>query len=106
MIDGKNMSVGRGATRDLYKALARLRNASECKAFMTDLCTPMEIRAMADRWRVAKLLAKGVPYRAIHDRTGVSTATVTRVARCVELGTGGYHILLKRERYRKDRKQK
>ena len=51
---------------------------------------------MADRWRVAKLLKRDVPYRKIYERTGVSTATVTRVARTLSHGEGGYEILLSR----------
>jgi TrpR-related protein YerC/YecD len=56
----------------------------------------MELVAMADRWRVARLVAKEIPYRKIYEKTGVSTATVTRVARSLARGEGGYQLLLDR----------
>nr|WP_284347006.1 Trp family transcriptional regulator [Xanthomonas oryzae] len=51
------------------------------QAFLRDLCTPAELEAMADRWRVVPLLVKGVPYREIHELTQVSVTTIGRVAR-------------------------
>ena len=53
----------------------------EVRAFLEDLCTPAELEAMTDRWRVVPLLLEGVPYREIHDRTRVSVTTIGRVAR-------------------------
>ncbi|MCC6137345.1 MAG: helix-turn-helix domain-containing protein [Bdellovibrionaceae bacterium] len=80
----------------LYKALLALENAEELEMFLTDLCTPSEIQAMADRWKAVKMLDKGLPYRKIYEQGGVSTATVTRVARCLSSGAGGYRLLLAR----------
>lgn len=60
------------------------------RALLTDLCTPAEIEAMVDRWQVVAPLLDGVPYREIHERTGVSVTTVGRVARCLTHGAGGY----------------
>lgn len=60
-----------------------------------DLCTPAELEAIADRWKVVPLLAEGVPYREIHDRTGVSVTTIGRVAR-TRTGAGGYRLALQR----------
>lgn len=74
----------------LCDALAALDGSAELQAFLTDLCTPAELQALADRWRVVPLILQGVPYREIHDLTGVSVTTVGRVARCVEFGAGGY----------------
>ena len=68
----------------------------ECREFLTDLCTPAELEAMVGRWKVARMLKDGLSYREIYSKSGVSTATVTRVARCVTLGTGGYRLALKR----------
>ncbi len=51
---------------------------------------------MADRWQIVPLLRDGVPYREIHARTGVSVATITRVARCIHLGSGGYSLIADR----------
>ncbi|MBD7986972.1 helix-turn-helix domain-containing protein [Luteimonas sp. Sa2BVA3] len=74
----------------LAKALASLQDPAEVAAFLRDLCTPAELEAMTDRWRVVPLLLEGVPYREIHQRTGVSVTTVGRVARTLEHGEGGY----------------
>ena len=81
---------------DLLDAVAALRSRDEASAFLSDLCTPGVLEAMEVRWQVAKLLETGLPYREIHLRTGVSTATITRVARSLALGTGGYRTMLAR----------
>ena len=80
----------------LIQAFALLQNNEEILAFLSDLCTPAELEAMADRWQVVPLLRQGMPYRSIHDQTGVSVTTITRVARCLLLGSGGYELLAKR----------
>lgn len=74
----------------LAKAFAALARPEDVHAFLEDLCTPAELEAMADRWRVVPLLLKGVPYRDIHERTRVSVTTIGRVARTLERGAGGY----------------
>lgn len=79
----------------LAQALNGLKNAEQVYAFLVDLCTPAELEAMADRWQVVEPLTKAVPYRQIHDDTGVSVTTIGRVARCLELGSGGYLLALK-----------
>ena len=81
--------------RALSRALAALGEPKQVAAFLRDLCTPAELEAMADRWRVVPLLRKGVPYREIHDLTGVSVTTIGRVARTLERGTGGYALALR-----------
>ena len=82
--------------KELFKAVADIKTPEECRKFMRDLCTIAEIQAMAERWQVAKLLQKGLPYREIAKKTGASTATVTRVAQWLNHGEGGYEILLER----------
>jgi|SRR6185312_1410798 len=83
--------------RALFTAVLTLKDAGECQAFFADLCTPAELDALAGRWKVARLLDKGIPYREISEKTGISTATVTRVARCLTYGKeGGYRKLLGR----------
>ncbi len=82
----------------LAVALARLKDAAEVRAFLEDLCTPAELEAMGDRWRVVPQLLQGVPYREIHERTKVSVTTVGRVARTLERGAGGYRIAARRLR--------
>ena len=84
------------ALDDLAGALARMTTGAQVRAFLEDLCTPAELEAMSDRWKVVPLVADGVPYREIHDRTLVSVTTIGRVARTLERGAGGYAAALKR----------
>jgi TrpR-related protein YerC/YecD len=84
----------------LAKAFAALESADDVAAFLRDLCTPAELEAMADRWRVVPLILKNVPYREIHDRTLVSVTTIGRVARTLEQGAGGYSLALERQQSR------
>lgn len=84
------------ALEGLAAALAALHSVAEVKAFLRDLCTPAELQALADRWRVVPLLARGISYRDIHDCTAVSVTTIGRVARCLEQGSGGYRAALER----------
>jgi TrpR-related protein YerC/YecD len=88
--------------KELFQAVLKIRNLEECERFFADLCTPTELLAMADRWRAARLLAEGLPYRSIYERTGVSTATVTRVARALTYGEGGYKTILERSKGKSD----
>ncbi|KAF1696346.1 YerC/YecD family TrpR-related protein [Pseudoxanthomonas daejeonensis] len=76
----------------LARALAGLDDAEAVSAFLQDLCTPAELEAMTDRWRVVPLLQQGMPYREIHDLTQVSVTTIGRVARTLERGAGGYSL--------------
>jgi TrpR-related protein YerC/YecD len=85
----------------LARAFAALDKPQEVQAFLRDLCTPAELEAMADRWRVVPLLRKGVPYREIYDLTGVSVTTIGRVARSLEHGSGGYATAIERIATRK-----
>ena len=80
----------------LVEAMLALRTPAELRAFLDDLCTPAELEAIADRWRVVPLLQEGVAYREIHERTGVSVTTVGRVARCLDMGAGGSRIAAER----------
>lgn len=86
----------RSAARSLSEALLCLENSQEMKQFLEDLCTPAEIEAMVDRWRVAQLVDQGYSYRDIRDITEVSVTTIGRVARFMEMGTGGYRTVLDR----------
>ena len=83
-------------TEALYAALASLRTAEECRAFLDDLCTIKEIVAMAQRLEIARLLDQGDSYVETVDRTGASSATVCRVNRCLSYGSGGYRMVLDR----------
>ena len=67
---------------DLCDALLTPKNRSEMRSLLQDLCTPAEIRTLSERWHVARLLdGTDLPYRDIHETTGVSTTTVVRVGR-------------------------
>jgi TrpR-related protein YerC/YecD len=92
--------VASAGLQALSRALAALGKAEEVRAFLQDLCTPAELEAMSDRWRVVPLLIKGVPYREIHDLTEVSVTTIGRVARTLESGSGGYAAALRRQQSR------
>ena len=84
------------AQAELYRAILTLRDEDECRRFFADLCTPAELEALVDRWTVAARLAEGLPYRRIHELTGVSVTTIGRVARFLTAGSGGYRIVLER----------
>ena len=86
------------ARAGLYRAVLALRTERECEKFFSDLCTPAELEALVDRWAVVAHLADGLPYRKIHDLTGVSVTTIGRVARFLTAGNEGYRIALKRLR--------
>ena len=80
------------AEQRLAEALLTMHSIEECRAFLRDLCTPAELQAMADRWAVVRDLQRGLPYREIHDHTGVSVTTIGRVARYLAQGNGGYAL--------------
>jgi TrpR-related protein YerC/YecD len=82
---------------ELYKAILLLEDQKEAKSFFRDLLTEVEIYEFAERWKVARMLASGVPYTKIIKATGLSSTTVARVARWVKKGTGGYRLALQRK---------
>ena len=84
------------AEDELFRAVLSLRNLDDCRAFFQDLCTPAELQALKDRWAVVECLDEGLSYRQIHDRTGVSLTTISRVARYLGGGAGGYQKTLDR----------
>lgn len=84
------------AQKSFFRALLALESEQECRNFFGDLCTPAELEALVDRWRVVGYLAEGMPYRRIHELTGVSVTTIGRVARYLTGGNGGYRVALER----------
>ena len=80
----------------LFVAIISLETADECRSFFKDLCTPAELQALVDRWQVVTYLEQGLPYRRIHDLTGVSVTTIGRVARFLADGFGGYRTAIDR----------
>ena len=80
----------------LYEAILALKDPEECRAFFQDLCTVAELRAMAQRLEVAQLLDQGLIYNDILQRTGASSATISRVNRALQYGADGYKTVLPR----------
>lgn len=80
----------------LYEAILSLQTKEECKAFFQDLCTFTEVKAMAQRIEVARLLDQGLIYNDILERTGTSSATISRINRALQYGADGYRIVLDR----------
>ena len=80
----------------LYERLLQLKNVEECRRFMEDLCTVTELKAMRQRIEVAMYLRDGLIYQDILKRTGASSATISRVNRCLQYGAEGYQTVLPR----------
>ena len=81
----------------LFKAILSLKDEAECYAFFEDLCTVGELQAMSQRYHVARLLRSGLVYSEVGRISGASSATISRVNRCLQYGSGGYRLLLERE---------
>ena len=80
----------------LYHAIVALQNEDECRRFLQDLCTVSELKAMEQRMEVAMLLDDGLIYSEILERTGASSATISRVNRCLHYGAEGYRTIIPR----------
>ncbi len=87
-------------TKSLFEAIASLESTKEMEKFFRDLCTPEEIKAMSERWLIAKMLNDGLSYRKIAELSGASTTTVGRVATWLNNGEGGYLLTLSRTSHR------
>jgi TrpR-related protein YerC/YecD len=101
--DGPHSGVGEdrwmsASTRELGAAVAALRDADEALRFLRDLCTVNELQELAARWEVARLLDAGTSYHEISDRTGASSATISRVNQWLRYGRDGYRLVLDRQR--------
>lgn len=83
-------------TDALFKGILSLNDLDECYAFFEDLCTIQEVKALAQRLEVARMLKGGSLYTDIEQKTGASSATISRVSRCLNYGTGGYQNVLGR----------
>ena len=80
----------------LYENILKLKNVDECRQFFEDLCTVKEIKAMSQRFEVAKLLIQKKTYSEIEESTGASTATISRINRTLQFGADGYTAVLER----------
>ena len=81
---------------DFYKAILLLKDEEECYSFFRDVCTIAELHAMEQRFEVARMLTDGMVYSEILERTGASSATISRVARSLTDSTGGYERIFGR----------
>ena len=91
------VKIGKKEKNDaLYKAILQLKDEQECYDFFQDLCTISELRSMEQRFEVASLLYDGMIYNDILERTGASSATISRVNRSLSFGSGGYQICFDR----------
>ena len=93
-------------SEQLYKAILLLKDEEECYDFFQDLCTVSELRSMEQRFEVASLLDQGLIYNDILERTGASSATISRVNRSLSYGTGAYGKLFERMREEKAKEEK
>ena len=80
----------------LFEAILRLESVEECYGFFEDVCTINEVQDMAQRFDVAVLLDEGRNYQSISKEVNVSTATISRVSRCLNYGSGGYRRALEK----------
>lgn len=87
----------------LYRAILALETEEECYAFFQDLCTIAELRSMEQRYEVATLLNNGLIYNDILERTGASSATISRVNRSLIYGAGGYESVLEKMREQEEK---
>lgn len=83
---------------ELASALTNLRDADEALRFLRDLCTVNELQELGQRWHVARLLDEGVSYHDISERTGASSATISRVGQWLRYGRDGYRLMIDRQK--------
>ncbi len=91
-----NKNTDQPRNDDLYRAIMKLHTLDECKRFFDDLCSISELRAMEQRFQVAELLHRGMIYNDILEKTGASSATISRVNRSLRYGNDGYGVIFQR----------
>ncbi|MEG0777811.1 MAG: YerC/YecD family TrpR-related protein [Oscillospiraceae bacterium] len=91
-----NKQTKKPRNEEMYKAILTLKNIDECISFFDDLCTITELQAMEQRFQVAALLNSGCIYNEILEKTGASSATISRVNRSLQYGQEGYSCVFKR----------
>ena len=82
------------ATKEFFKALLLLETEEDCRNFFEDICTVKELQDISQRLEVARMLDEGKSYQVVSKETGASTATISRVNRCLVYGSGGYKSIL------------
>jgi len=104
MVRTAKSKIGKKEKNDrLYKAILMLETEEECYNFFQDLCTVSELRSMEQRYEVATLLNDGMLYSDILEKTGASSATISRVNRSLLNGAGGYENVLERMKEQEDK---
>ena len=91
-----NKRIKKDRTDEMYEAILTLKTVDECKKFFDDLCTVTELQAMEQRFQVAMLLYQGLIYNDILEKTGASSATISRVNRSLQYGADGYAVVFDR----------
>ena len=91
-----NKKIKTSAVDSLFRAILTLNNEEECYAFFEDVCTVNELLSFAKRYEVAMMLREGKTYLEIAEKTGASTATISRVNRSLNFGNDGYDMTFKR----------
>ncbi|TVT26968.1 hypothetical protein FO441_10740 [Salinicoccus cyprini] len=81
---------------DLFEGILKLESVEECYHFFDDLCTTNELVSLKQRFQVAKMMKEGYTYSKVQEETGASSATVSRVKRCLDYGSEGYHTIIDR----------
>lgn len=82
--------------KELFNAFSKIESFDERKAFFCDLLSPEELKDIARRWKVAKMLANRVPFSTIEEETGMSSTTIARISKWLKKGYGGLEILVKK----------
>ena len=81
---------------ELYEGLLMLETVEECYKFFEDICSIKELQSISQRLKVARMLKENMTYNQIEDKTGASTATISRISKCLHHGPGGYNLVLDR----------
>lgn len=103
MVRAAKSKIAKKAKSDrLYQAILTLETEEECYNFFQDLCTISELRSMEQRYEVATLLNDGMIYNDILEKTGASSATISRVNRCLHYGADGYQAVIPRLKERQE----
>ena len=93
------------AVDHLFDAILSLENREECYTFFEDVCTVNELLSLSQRFEVAKMLRDQKTYLDIAEKTGASTATISRVNRCLNYGTDGYDLVIRRLKEREEQQE-
>ena len=91
-----NKHIKKTRNEEMYRAILQMQTVEECMKFFDDLCTVSELQAMEQRFQVARLLDEGLIYNDILERTGASSATISRVNRSLQYGADGYAVAFER----------